>query len=158
MLKIYNRERAIEYAKLWAKKRNPIYFNFDTLGGDCTNYVSQCIFAGSNVMNYDATHGWFYISPSNRSYSWTSTEFLYTFLTNNTKNGPFGKDIPVDIASIGDIIQFGNETKFYHSAIVVNTSNDIYVAAHTKDSYMRKLSSYNHLKVRCIHIEGIRLT
>ena len=158
MLKTYNRQNSIEYAKIWAKKRNPIFFNFDSLGGDCTNYVSQCIFAGSKVMNYDTTNGWYYISPSSRSASWTSTEFLYKFLTTNTKNGPFGKNIPIEQASIGDIIQFGDEAKFYHSAIVVSTKDDIYLAAHTKDSYMRKLSSYNHPKTRCIHIEAIRLT
>lgn len=158
MIKTYNRQKTIEYARIWAKKRNPIFFDFDTLGGDCTNYVSQCIFAGSNIMNYSTTNGWYYISPSNRSASWTGTEFLYNFLTTNTKNGPFGKDIPIEQACIGDIIQFGNQTKFHHSAIVVSNTNDIYLAAHTQDSYMRKLSSYTHPRTRCIHIEGIRLT
>lgn len=48
----YDRKKAVEYAQKWAYKRNPNYYNYDAIGGDCTNFVSQCIFAGSQVMNY----------------------------------------------------------------------------------------------------------
>ena len=44
-LREYNRENAVEYAKIWAYKRNPKYYNFDSVGGDCTSFVSQCLFA-----------------------------------------------------------------------------------------------------------------
>ncbi len=49
----YQREKAVEYAKKWAYRRNPEYYNYDAVGGDCTNFVSQCIYAGSQVMNYN---------------------------------------------------------------------------------------------------------
>ena len=39
----YEREKAVQYAKKWAYGRNPEYFNFDPIGGDCTNFISQCI-------------------------------------------------------------------------------------------------------------------
>ena len=45
-----------EYANKWAFSRNPKYYNFDNIGGDCTSFVSQCILAGSNVMNYILLH------------------------------------------------------------------------------------------------------
>ena len=48
----YDRQKVIEYAKKWAFSRNPRYYNFDSVGGDCTSFVSQCIFVGANVMNY----------------------------------------------------------------------------------------------------------
>ena len=49
----YDRKQAIKYAKAWAYFRNPNYYNFDNIGGDCTNYISQCIYAGCRVMNYE---------------------------------------------------------------------------------------------------------
>ena len=49
--KQYNRIKAIEYAQKWAYKRNTKYYNFDNIGGDCTSFISQCIYAGSNTMN-----------------------------------------------------------------------------------------------------------
>lgn len=48
----YNREKVVNYAKEWAYKRNPKYYDFDLVGGDCTSFGSQCIFEGSNIMNY----------------------------------------------------------------------------------------------------------
>ena len=38
----YNRTAAVDYARKWALKRNPAYYNFDSVGGDCTNFASQC--------------------------------------------------------------------------------------------------------------------
>ena len=60
------------------------------MGGDCTNFASQCIYAGSGVMNYTPTMGWYYSSGSNRSPSWTGVVYLYNFLTGNKSAGPYG--------------------------------------------------------------------
>ena len=40
----HNRLNAVNYAKKWALSRNPDFYNFDLLGGDCTNFISQCIY------------------------------------------------------------------------------------------------------------------
>ena len=53
----YNRLKAVEYAKRWAYKRNPKYYNFDEIGGDCTSFISQCIYEGSGIMNYTKDFG-----------------------------------------------------------------------------------------------------
>lgn len=45
--KSYKRNLAVAYAKKWALSRNPKYYNFDPVGGDCTNFISQCLYAGS---------------------------------------------------------------------------------------------------------------
>ena len=55
----YNRNAAYEYARKWAFKRNPAYYDFSEIGGDCTNFASQCIYAGAGVMNYTPTFGFF---------------------------------------------------------------------------------------------------
>lgn len=47
----YNREAAVKYAVEWAYRRNQEYYDFEQIGGDCTNFVSQCILAGTGVMN-----------------------------------------------------------------------------------------------------------
>ena len=58
---MYNRERAVEYAHKWAFSRNPRYYDFQNIGGDCTNFASQVIYAGCGEMNYTPTFGWYYI-------------------------------------------------------------------------------------------------
>ena len=138
----YQRDQALEYARIWAFKRNPAYLDFENLGGDCTNYASQCIYAGSNVMNPTPIYGWYYYSSSNRAPAWTGVRFLYQFLTTNP----------------GDIVQLGTSAGvFYHSPIIVGKSNgEIYVAAHTYDAYMRPLSTYDYNQARFLHIQGVR--
>ena len=43
----YNREVAVAYARRWALGRNIAYYDFENIGGDCTNFASQCIYAGT---------------------------------------------------------------------------------------------------------------
>lgn len=45
----YNRGKAVAYALEWAMSRNPAYLDFEELGGDCTNFASQCLLAGGGV-------------------------------------------------------------------------------------------------------------
>ena len=157
MIEKYNRELAKQYAKTWAFSRNPKYYAFDTVGGDCTSFISQCIYAGNKIMNYTPITGWYYIDSTKRSPSWSSVEYLYKFLTTNNSTGPFAREATKNEMDIGDVIQLGNFEKFYHSLLVVSkSSNNIYVAAHNFDAYMRELNSYVYEKIRFLHIEGIR--
>lgn len=57
----YNRDAVIEYARKWALSRNPSYYDFEKIGGDCINFISQCLFAGGNAMNYTVDTGWYVI-------------------------------------------------------------------------------------------------
>lgn len=101
----YNRIKAAQYARLWAFGRNPAYYDFERLGGDCTNFVSQCLFAGCGVMNFAPVFGWYYRSASDRTASWTGVEFLYNFLVANEGAGPYAKEAPLGEMRAGDVIQ-----------------------------------------------------
>ena len=154
----YNRQAVYDYAKTWAFKRNPKFYNFNSIGGDCTNFASQCIYAGANVMNYTPTFGWYYISVNDRTPSWTGVEYLYNFLVGNDGVGPFAEEVSLEKLEVGDIVQLGTATNdFYHSPVVVRIANgQIYVAAHTYDAFNRPLSSYNFARARGLHILGVR--
>ena len=154
----YDREAAVKYAKRMAYERNPDYYNFDSLGGDCTNFASQCIYAGSGVMNYTPVFGWYYKSLNDRTPSWTGVQYLYDFLVSNLDEGPYGAEISRDGVQPGDIVQLGNgEGRCYHTPVIVAVrKREIYVAAHTFNAYMRRLDDYIYDKVRFVHILGVR--
>ena len=42
----YARRDAVQYARRWALSRNRAYNDFTKGGGDCMNFVSQCLYAG----------------------------------------------------------------------------------------------------------------
>ena len=157
----YDRQKAIEYAKNWTYKRNPKYYNFDLVGGDCTSFISQCIYAGCNVMNFNQ-YGWYYRNGYSKSASWSGVEYLFKFLVNNISVGPYGKIVDINQVEIGDIIQLSFDgIKYSHSLIIVdkyikNNKIKIFVASHTDDSYYRDLQTYNFKNIRFIKIEGAR--
>ncbi len=153
----YRREEAALYAEKWAFRRNGQYYNFDPLGGDCTNFVSQCLYAGSGVMNYTPTFGWYYISLRDRSPSWTGVRYLWDFLLANEGAGPYGRETAVGGLDIGDLIQLSDGSEFYHSLLVTGFSGgEPLVAAHTVDAYMRPLGAYRFQGARFCHILGVR--
>lgn len=154
----YDRESVLEYARVWAFQRNPAFINFDKMGGDCTNFASQCIYAGCRVMNYTPIFGWYYKSSSDRTPSWSGVQYLYNFLTTNKGTGPYAETTDISGLEVGDILQLGDaEGHFYHSPVVVGITNeDVFVAAHTYDAYMRPLSSYFYSSIRFLHILGFR--
>ena len=154
----YDREAAVAYAKKWAYGRNPAFYDFSRIGGDCTNYASQCIYAGAGVMNFTPVTGWFYRSANDRTASWTGVEYLYNFLTQNEGIGPYAKEVPLSELQIGDIVQLGRATgDFYHSPVVVGFSRgEILVAAHSYDAFDKRLSSYTFERARGLHIIKVR--
>lgn len=158
----YNRQKVLDYAQKWAYGRNSQYYNFDSVGGDCTSFVSQCIYAGSDIMNYSKQNGWYYINGNNKSPSWSGVEFLYNFLTTNKLVGPYGKEVSKNEIEIGDIAQLSfNGTSFGHTLLItkiVNKSalNQIFISSHTFDSFNKRIAEYDFEKIRFVHIEGVR--
>lgn len=153
----YNRAAAIAYARRWALDRNPAYYNFDNIGGDCTNFASQCLYAGARVMNYTPVMGWFFLSLQKRTPSWSGVEYLYNFLVNNKSMGPYAHVVPQTEAKPGDIVQLGTLSgDFYHSPVITAVTPTIQVAAHSDDSLDRPLYTYDYGVARFLHIDGVR--
>lgn len=156
--KQYDRQKCVEYANKWALSRNPKYYDYEKIGGDCTNFASQCIFAGSNVMN---DKSWYYRNANQKSLSWTGVEFLYDFLVRNQGIGPHGREVAQNQIQIGDLIQLSsNGQRFSHSLIVVGIGNvnylsDILIDTHSFDALKRPVATYDFKKIRFVHIDKV---
>lgn len=158
----YRRQDAIAYAHRWAYGRNPAYYDYEYIGGDCTNFASQCIYAGSGIMNYTPTYGWYYHNANDKAPAWTGVIYLHQFLTREEPSvGPVCVET-TDLAQvqIGDVIQLSFENiGFRHSPVVVETDGTglpegILLAAHSYDADWRPLSTYEYEIYRVLHITG----
>ena len=164
-LKDYNRVKAVEYAHKWALKRNPAFYDYENLGGDCTNFASQCVYAGSGIMNFTPTFGWYYVNANRKAPAWTGVPYFYNFLTRKTLSreapGPIGEPCSIKELLPGDIVQLSFDgSTFQHSPVVVSVArpvapDSILLSAHTVDADNRPLSSYQYQKIRFIHIYGV---
>ena len=165
ILRGYDRYRAVEYAKRWALERNPQFANFTGIGGDCTNFVSQAVYAGSCQMNDTPTFGWYFNSLNDRAPAWTGVEAFYDFFTGSgdfapvtLREGPFGYVTEKPYAQLGDVIQLADETgDFSHSLMITgfSDSGELLLTAHSNDVLDRPLSEYTNASERIIHIIGV---
>jgi len=124
-MKRYRREQAVAYADAWWNKPNSQYEEFEA---NCTNYVSQCLFAGEAPMHYTNRRdsGWWYKGRQQKgkewwSYSWAVSRSLTAFLSRARGKGLRAVEVErADQLELGDIIVYdwnGNHT-FQHSTIV----------------------------------------
>lgn len=165
--KPYNRDRAVEYARKWALSRNSLFYDFTGGGGNCTNFVSQSILAGSLVMDPTPTFGWYYVSVDNRSPSWTGVREFYEYVCGLgdfpspvERQGPFCEEVARDRVEIGDVVQLGNmQGQFYHSLIVSGFSpdGDVLICAQSNDALDRPLSTYTYAISRFLHVVGVNV-
>ena len=148
---MYDRELAYLYAKRWALSFNPNYYNFSGLGGDCTNFVSQCIHAGGVAMNFDR-YGWFYLSLTSRAPAWSGVNEFWNFGTSNTGVGLKLTECELSDLDVGDIIQLYNGQKYYHNLFVTSVDNGIRVSAHDNPVFNTLLDRYNYVSLRCAKV------
>lgn len=155
---MYNRDKAVEYAKKWALGRNPVFYDYTQIGGDCTNFASQVLYAGYGEMNYKPVYGWYYIDGNRKSPSWTGVNELYNFLTSNRGRGPRAAEVGIEGIEPGDLVQldFNGDGRFDHTPVIIDvgeyTPDTVLLAAHTNDSLNRPLSDYDYADVRFLHI------
>lgn len=135
----YNRYQAVLYAEKYWNSYNPAFQKFEN---DCTNFVSQCLYAGGIPMIFSKNRGqgWWY-RGSNWSYSWTVANSLYQLL--KSEKAPFyAKQVtyPQEL-EIGDVIcyDFDGDGRYQHNTFIV--AKDFWgmplVNAHTTDSHLR---------------------
>lgn len=157
----YDRNAAVRYAHQWAYARNPNYYNYDKIGGDCTNFASQCLYAGTGVMNYTPTFGWYYHDANHKAPAWSGVVYFYNFMTRKEVSpGPFGIETTLENLEPGDFIQLRfNKPVFAHTPIIVAMGNpptleNTLVAAHSYDADWRPVSTYAYQEIRFLHILG----
>ncbi|WP_276356670.1 amidase domain-containing protein [Cohnella caldifontis] len=126
----YRRAEAVAYAERWWNEMNPAYEGFEV---NCTNYVSQCLFAGQAPMNYTGKResGWWYKGRLNGrewwSFSWAVADGLQRFLSLPRGYGLRAEavDSP-DWLQLGDVIcyDWDGYGRFGHNTIVTAFAPD----------------------------------
>ncbi|WP_419152767.1 amidase domain-containing protein [Aeribacillus alveayuensis] len=120
----YDRLAAIQYAERWWNEYNPKFKNFEV---NCTNFVSQCLFAGGAPMRGypKRTVGW-WMKNNDWSFSWTVAHSIMVYLS-NSKIGLRAEEVfsPEKLVP-GDVIcyDFQGDGRFDHTTFVVAKDNE----------------------------------
>lgn len=122
----YDRMAAVKYARRWALERNPRFHDYEDWGGNCTNYISQCINAGGIPMDSEGDNimkQWYWYSDKNRTPSWTASQPFFEYLIGNNRDdtenfGVYATQTYYDELELGDIVQLVKDNKAYHTMII----------------------------------------
>ncbi|MFT8870670.1 MAG: amidase domain-containing protein [Sporolactobacillus sp.] len=131
----YDRALAVRYAELWWNARNPA---FPRIENDCTNYVSQCLFAGGIAM-WGAPvrgRGWWH-QQTNWSFSWAVANSLRWYLSRSANIIGAIERESADQLVPGDVIcyDFEGDGHWNHNTFVtaMDPAGEPLVNAHTYD-------------------------
>lgn len=140
----YEREAAAAYADRWWDSGNPEFEEFDV---DCTNYISQCLFAGKAPILYTGKRetGWWYKGYVNKrewwSYSWAVSNSFAHYLNASTSGLRAERVERPEQLMLGDVIVYDwdGDGAFQHSTIVTafDAGGMPLVNAHTVSSRHR---------------------
>lgn len=160
----YDRAAAVAYAHRWAFGRNPNFYDYEKIGGDCTNFASQCLYAGTGVMNFTPVYGWYYINANEKAPAWTGVKYFRNFLVRRDPSpGPYAAEVTIRDIQPGDFLQFNFKGEvFSHTPIVVAVGSppspeNILLAAHSYDADNRPLNTYFYQQIRYLHVLGAYL-
>ena len=158
----YSASDAAEYAVKWGEDRNGIYPNYNLSGGDCTNFVSQCIYAGGLDMSgssatvgiVESTSNWYCIYIKStlgiRKYevttSWMRVSDFNTYLSSLvSKSTKTTLSSLISSCSAGDVVQLADKTTGtpYHSIIInAKDSTTAYFCGHSSDRSDENVKTY----------------
>jgi Putative amidase domain len=167
----YNGAAAAAYADTYWQNYNQAWPSFAKRGGDCTNFVSQALYAGGIAMrsspSYSGDAAWYMLPKARHSWSyslsWINAQgqsiFVLQYLPGVTQVASYYGVAPgqrvADNASEGDIVlyDFDNDRVYDHEAILTasdganpdGTADWDLVDAHTNDRYHAywTLAQYN---------------
>lgn len=129
----YSVSNAKGYAERWYNGRNPA---FPVYSNDCTNYVSQILFAGGMKMSGD-----WYAEMSYSGPAWRLVPEFYTYWSNlKSTTTSSNKSTIISNAKEGDIVQFKKDgaTRWSHSMFVYEKADGtLYLSGHT-DDYLKR--------------------
>ena len=120
----YNGQAAYNYAQRWANDRNPKYHDYSNEGGDCANFVSQCLIAGG--LSLSDCYGNYGVGGT--------IPYVPNLQSCLTKKGwKSSTSIPSKGLPVGAVITFNDGG---HTALVVRSGTSPLIAGHTTDVWM----------------------
>jgi len=158
---------AVTYALYWtdpSHNRNPLWGNYDGNGGDCTNFISQCLTYGGipfdTVGNPSYNQRWFWNSYSSYTPTWTGVVPFWDYAINDSGVGLVATSTTRAGTYTGDIIQLYSSNYGWHHSVFVNnayTYNNyrfIFICCHTSDQRDVNIDNYTAETMRYLHING----
>lgn len=157
----YSSSDAVTYAEKYYSSYNSSYPDWTTEGGDCANFISQCLYAGGKSMKgtpgtssaADSWSNWFSkgssLNTKNVSSTWRGANAFKSYWQSNASGYSTFQSVGTESYNYGfkgDAVSLLNSNgSAYHTMIIVGydpANKDFILAAHTGNTKTAKLSNY----------------
>jgi hypothetical protein len=155
-MKAFNRSAAANYAIKYSQQYNPEWPRYDN--EDCTNFVSQALYAGGWTMISRGTilgsrrdRGSWYSQQAEsggareHSWTWSNVNAFAQFLTISNR----AKRCQIGDLALGDVVQLKDYDIIHHTMIVTGVLNGPFVTYHTNDVTNKPLAKISAQEVMC---------
>ncbi|MBY8342539.1 amidase domain-containing protein [Streptomyces spinosirectus] len=132
------------YAEKYWKYYNSAYRQYGGDGGDCTNFLSQALYAGGwkQVTRSGSDYGTWYSKASGESLTWIGVNEWSWFTQTARRTTPLANAYQMDI---GDVLQLdfdANGSKEHSMLTTYRSASGVpYLTYHSADTYRRSLTS-----------------
>ncbi len=129
----YDREAAVAYARQFVGQRSEDWADYGEQGGNCQNFVSQCLSAGGIPMDTQGEKTWKWFGAAvdetsedrGCSLSWINVDYFYAYARDNQGYGLCaGTGADFWSGRPGDLIVMGTPSDWNHIVIITEVIKD----------------------------------
>jgi len=132
----YDPNLAAQYGNTWCNSRNPAYYDYSNSGGDCANFVSQCLIAGYLDLSAGINDGFGSIPSCDNLHSFLYNDPNVTNYLRKTSSYPTWW-------TKGDVVIMGTASDYWqHSMFAVTSNAPPLLDAHSNDRCLYSITAF----------------
>lgn len=121
----YDRAAAYDYLMAYCDERNPAWYAYDDVGGNCMNFGSQVLLAGGIPEDEKGDEEWYWDGQNDLDLSWINVGHFYDYCR---KNEGFGLVADTEAGyytgEVGDVVIVGFAGDHRHTTVISHVVKD----------------------------------
>ena len=121
----YDRAVAYDYLMAYCDKRNPAWYAYDEVGGNCMNFGSQVLLAGGIPEDEKGDEEWYWDGQNDLDLSWINVGRFYDYCRDNEGFGLVADtEAGYYTGEVGDVLIVGFAGDHRHTTVISHVVKD----------------------------------
>lgn len=121
----YDRDAAYDYLMAYCDKRNPAWYAYDDVGGNCMNFGSQVLLAGGIPEDERGDEAWYWDGQNDLDLSWINVGRFYDYCRDNEGFGLVADtEAGYYTGEVGDVLIVGFAGDHRHTTVISDIVRD----------------------------------
>ena len=121
----YDRAAAYDYLMAYCDERNPRWYAYDDVGGNCMNFGSQVLLAGGIPEDERGDEEWYWDGQNDLDLSWINVGHFYDYCRDNEGYGLVADtEAGYYTGEVGDVVIVGFAGDHRHTTVISHVVED----------------------------------